>query len=75
LSLTVIWSEGELYIERLLTDTQVSLAGLSRVWIEPLSSQGSLRIFGNGGLFSFLGVDGICYTGKAVNFSTRWVGW
>lgn len=46
---------GELAVERLLSVTPVSLNGLRRVWSEPRACGGSLRIFGNGGLFAFTG--------------------
>ena len=46
----------DLYIERLFTSTRIPLAGLSRVWLEPKVCKGSLRVFGNGGLFSFTGL-------------------
>ncbi len=45
----------ELYVKRLLWDTRISLQGLNRVWIEPAVCKGSIRVFGNGGLFSFSG--------------------
>jgi hypothetical protein len=44
-----------LVVERLFTATRVPLTGLTRVWIEPHACQGSIRIIGNGGLFSFSG--------------------
>ena len=44
---------SELLVERLVTSTSVPLVGLSRVWLDPAACKGSLRIFGNGGLFSF----------------------
>ena len=46
---------AELQIERLLSSTRISLQGLDRVWIEPAVCKGSIRVFGNGGLFSFSG--------------------
>ncbi len=48
-------ADNELYIERLLGSTHLSLAGLSRIWFEPAACKGSIRVFGNGGLFSFTG--------------------
>jgi hypothetical protein len=46
----------ELYVKRLLSSTRISLQGLDRVWLEPAVCKGSIRIFGNGGLFSFTGL-------------------
>jgi hypothetical protein len=46
---------AELYVKRLLSSTRISLQGLNRVWIEPAVCKGSIRVFGNGGLFSFSG--------------------
>jgi hypothetical protein len=47
---------NDLFVERLFTSTRLSLAGLDRAWIEPAVCKGSLRIYGNGGLFSFSGL-------------------
>ena len=46
----------ELYVRRLLWSTRISLQGLNRIWIEPAVCKGSIRVFGNGGLFSFTGL-------------------
>jgi hypothetical protein len=46
----------ELYVGRLLWSTRIPLETLSRVWIEPAVCKGSIRVFGNGGLFSFTGL-------------------
>ena len=46
----------ELYVRRLLWSTRISLQGLDRIWIEPAVCKGSIRVFGNGGLFSFTGL-------------------
>ena len=45
----------QLSVQRLLSSTTISLSGLTRVWADPGVCKGSLRIFGNGGLFSFSG--------------------
>lgn len=45
----------ELAIERLLWTTRLPLAGLTRASVDPGISKGSLRLVGNGGLFSFTG--------------------
>jgi len=44
-----------LIVERLVTTTRIPLAGLTRAWIDPSACKGSIRVFGNGGLFSFSG--------------------
>lgn len=46
----------ELRIQRLLWSTRVSLDGLTRAWADPSAMRGSIRVFGNGGLYSFSGV-------------------
>ncbi|HYB20136.1 MAG TPA: PH domain-containing protein [Thermodesulfobacteriota bacterium] len=45
----------ELSVERLITSTRVPLSGLTRVWADASICKGSIRVFGNGGLFSFSG--------------------
>ncbi len=45
-----------LHVERLLWRTPVALAGLARAWHDPSAMKRSLRIFGNGGLYSITGV-------------------
>jgi hypothetical protein len=45
----------DLLVGRLFTSTRIPLAGLRRAWYEPTVCKGSLRIFGNGGLYSFTG--------------------
>lgn len=45
----------QLAVERLLSATRIPLGDLTRVWIDPSISKGSLRVMGNGGLFSFSG--------------------
>jgi len=47
---------SDLFVERLLTSTRLPLAEIRRVWLEPAICKGSLRIFGNAGLFSFTGL-------------------
>lgn len=42
-------------IHRLLWTTRLSLAGLHSAQVEPDAMRRSLRLFGNGGLFSFTG--------------------
>jgi hypothetical protein len=36
--------------------TRISLQDLNRAWIEPSVCKGTIRVFGNGGLFSFAGL-------------------
>lgn len=45
-----------LRVRRLLWDTAVSLESLRRAWSSPEAMRGSLRRFGNGGLFSITGL-------------------
>jgi hypothetical protein len=47
---------GELRVRRLLWDTVVPLDALVRAWAAPDAMAGSLRLFGNGGLFSLTGL-------------------
>ena len=44
-----------LLVERLFWSTRLSLAGLRSVEFRPDAVRGSIRIFGNGGFFSFTG--------------------
>lgn len=46
---------NQLSVKRLLTSTVVPLSGLERAWADPSACKGSLRVLGNGGLFSFTG--------------------
>jgi len=49
--------EGNVFnVERLFWSTRISLEGINKVWLEPTVCKGSIRIFGNGGLYSFTGV-------------------
>lgn len=45
-----------LRVRRLLWATAVPLDGLERAWCDPQAMKGSLRVWGNGGLFSFTGL-------------------
>jgi hypothetical protein len=47
---------GELRVGRLLFSTTIDLSGLSRAWHDPSAMTGSLRMFGNGGLYSITGL-------------------
>jgi len=44
-----------LYVQRLLWTTHIDLNGLDRAWHDPSAMCRSLRLFGNGGLFSVTG--------------------
>ena len=46
---------GELRVQRLFWNTRISLIPLQRVEVDPRAIKGSIRIGGNGGLFSFTG--------------------
>ena len=46
----------ELRVRRLLWKTRVPLDGISRAWHDPEAMKRSLRVFGNGGLYSVTGV-------------------
>jgi hypothetical protein len=47
---------SQLVVHRLLWPTRIDIRGLTRVWHDPAALKGSLRVFGNGGLFSFTGL-------------------
>jgi Bacterial PH domain len=47
---------GDLHVERPLWSTRIALAGLTSARHEPGICKGSLRIFGNGGMYSFTGL-------------------
>lgn len=44
-----------LQIRRLLWSTRLDLSGLRSVTVDPEAMKGAVRVFGNGGLFSFTG--------------------
>lgn len=46
----------KLYIRRLLWATPIDLEGLVRVGHDPDATKGSVRLFGNGGMFAFTGL-------------------
>ena len=45
-----------LYVQRLLWSTRINLSGLWYAWHDPAAMRRSIRIIGNGGLFSITGV-------------------
>ncbi len=47
---------GELVVRRLYWETRVPLAGLTAAWHDPRAMRRSVRMFGNGGLFSITGL-------------------
>jgi hypothetical protein len=47
---------SELRVRRLLWKTTLRLKGVNHVWQDPEVIKGSLRVVGNGGLFSFSGI-------------------
>jgi hypothetical protein len=47
---------SHLRVKRLLWSTELSLSGLKSVEFDPEAVKGSLRLFGNGGFFSFSGI-------------------
>lgn len=59
-----------LRVHRLLWDTVVPLDGLRKAWADPTAMKGSLRLFGNGGLFSFTGWFGNRRLGRYRAFAT-----
>ena len=46
----------DLYVNRLVTRTRIPLEGIGKAWHGGTVCKGSLRVFGNGGLFSFTGI-------------------
>jgi hypothetical protein len=61
-----------LRIERLLWPTVFRLDGITRLWQDPAVLKGSLRLFGNGGLYSFSGVFYSKRLGRYRLFATDW---
>ena len=66
------FDDTELRIERLFWHTVISLDGISQVSSDPSLLKGSLRIFGNGGLFSFTGYYRNKRIGNYRAFITDW---
>lgn len=60
---------GRLYVQRLLWRTEIPLEGLRSVEPMPNAMKGSLRSFGNGGLFSITGY----YWSKSLGSYRAWV--
>jgi hypothetical protein len=49
------WDGRHLLVRRLFWNTRLSLAGLRDAYADPEAMRGSIRVCGNGGLFSFSG--------------------
>lgn len=47
--------QDQLQVQRLLTTTRLPLATLRAAWADPVVCRDSIRVAGNGGLFSFTG--------------------
>lgn len=59
-----------LYVERLLWRTPIPLDGLTRAWHDPSARRRSLRLFGNGGLYSITGIFQSATLGRYRAFVT-----
>lgn len=62
---------GVLLVRRLLWSTRIPLDGLARAWTDPTAMKGSLRLFGNGGLFVFAGLFSNRKLGRYRAFATE----
>jgi hypothetical protein len=62
----------ELRVQRLLWQTRISLTDLQRVSPEPDLLKGSIRVVGNGGMFSFSGLFYRRGLGRYRAFITDW---
>src|SRR5688572_4245788 len=49
-------SPGLLHVQRLLWSTKIPLESLRSAWASPDATSGSLRLLGNGGLYSSTGI-------------------
>lgn len=61
---------NRLSIQRLLWSTVIDIRGLTRVWHDPNGLRGSIRVFGNGGLFSLTGIYWSRALGRYRMFAT-----
>jgi hypothetical protein len=59
-----------LAVQRLFWETCIPIAGLQRVSLEPAICKGSIRIFGNAGLFGFTGLYQNSRLGRYRLFAT-----
>ena len=60
----------ELRVRRLLWPTRVPLDGLARAWHDPQALKCSIRLFGNGGLYSVTGIFQSRHLGRYRAFVT-----
>ena len=61
---------SELLVQRLLWATRIPLQDLRAAWADPAAMKGSLRLFGNGGLFAINGVFSNGSLGRYRAFAT-----
>jgi len=64
--------DGTLQVRRLFWTTSVALGKLREATIDPQAGAGSIRLFGNGGLFSFSGWFRNAKLGRYRAFVTDW---
>jgi hypothetical protein len=64
--------DGALYVQRLCWTTRVALGGLREAATDPEAGASSIRLFGNGGLFSFSGWFRNAKLGRYRAFVTDW---
>ncbi|MEW9625234.1 PH domain-containing protein [Rhodanobacter geophilus] len=64
--------DATLHVHRLFWTTRVALGELREAAIDPEAGAGSLRLFGNGGLFSFSGWFRNAKLGRYRAFVTDW---
>jgi hypothetical protein len=64
--------DGTLQVRRLFWTTRVALGDLRAATIDPQAVAGSIRLFGNGGLFSFSGWFRNAKLGRYRAFVTDW---
>ena len=62
---------SELLVQRLLWATRIPLLDLRAAWADPAAMKGSLRLFGNGGLFAISGVFKNRKLGRYRAFATE----
>jgi len=60
----------DLLVTRPFWSTRIPLAGLRRIFADPAVCKGSVRVFGNGGLFSFTGLYRNSTLGRYRLFAT-----
>lgn len=65
-------SDSTLRVRRLLWHTTIDLSKLQRATLDPQATKGSIRVFGNGGLYSFTGYYRNREIGTYRAFITDW---